>query len=230
MSNFAERFKAAREHAGISQRALGRRIGYSGSAISQWEAGVIEADNIRVAALEMAAGIMGVSVRYLRTGKEDDSRGEVPGGLRAAQPDVRQLPVISMVQAGHGREAADPYPRGYAEQSVSVDAELAQDLGRLAFALEITGESMLEEFHPGDIVIIDPAVKPLPGDFVVARIESDGSATFKKYRSRGRDAEGHEIFELVPLNADYPTVVVNAANPGSIIGTMMEHRRRRRRH
>ena len=51
MSNFAERFKAARERAGISQRALGRRIGYSGSAISQWEAGVIEADNIRVAAL-----------------------------------------------------------------------------------------------------------------------------------------------------------------------------------
>ena len=136
MSNFAERFKAARERAGISQRALGRRIGYSGSAISQWEAGVIEADNIRVAALEMAAGIMGVSVRYLRTGKEDDSRGEVPDGLRAAQPDVRQLPVISMVQAGYGREAADPYPRGYAEQSVSVDAELARDLGRLAFALE----------------------------------------------------------------------------------------------
>ena len=88
MSTFAERFKAARERAGISQRALGRRIGYSGSAISQWEAGVIEADNIRVAALEMAAGIMGVSVRYLRTGKEDDSRGEVPAGLRAAQPDV----------------------------------------------------------------------------------------------------------------------------------------------
>lgn len=230
MSTFAERFKAARERAGISQRALGRRIGYSGSAISQWEAGVIEADNIRVAALEMAAGIMGVSVRYLRTGKEDDSRGEVPAGLRAAQPDVRQLPVISMVQAGLGREAADPYPRGYAEQSVSVDAELARDLGRLAFALEIIGESMLDEFHPGDIVIIDPSVKPLPGDYVVARMEDDGSATFKKYRSRGRDAEGHEVFELVPLNPDYPTITVNAANPGSIIGTMMEHRRRRRRH
>ena len=230
MSTFAERFKAARERAGISQRALGRRIGYSGSAISQWEAGVIEADNIRVAALEMAAGIMGVSVRYLRTGKEDDSRGEVPAGLRAAQPDVRQLPVISMVQAGLGREAADPYPRGYAEQSVSVDTELARDLGRLAFALEIIGESMLDEFHPGDIVIIDPSVKPLPGDYVVARMEDDGSATFKKYRSRGRDTEGHEVFELVPLNPDYPTITVNAANPGSIIGTMMEHRRRRRRH
>ena len=191
---------------------------------------MIEADNIRVAALEMAAGIMGVSVRYLRTGKEDDSRGEVPAGLHAAQPDVRPLPVISMVQAGLGREAADPYPRGYAEQSGSVDAELARDLGRLAFALEIIGESMLDEFHPGDIVIIDPSVKPLPGDYVVARMEDDGSATFKKYRSRGRDAEGHEVFELVPLNPDYPTITVNAANPGSIIGTMMEHRRRRRRH
>lgn len=229
MTTFAERFKEARERADISQRALGKRIGYTGSTISQWEAGVIESDNIRVAALEMAAGIIGVSVRYLRTGKEDESRGEVPEGLRAALPDVRQLPVISMVQAGLGREAADPYPRGYGEQSVSVDAEMAKDLGRLAFALEITGESMLDEFYPGDIVIIDPAIKPLPGDYVVARIESDGSATFKKYRSRGNDAQGQAIFELMPLNPDYPTVVVNAENPGSIIGTMMEHRRRRRR-
>ena len=52
---------------------------------------------------------------------------------------------------------------------------------------------------------------------------------FKKYRPRGHDSNGHEIFELVPLNQDWPTITVNADNPGQIVGTVMEHRRRRRR-
>jgi len=81
----------------------------------------------------------------------------------------------------------------------------------------------------GDVVIIDPGVRPLPGDFVVAKVEADDSATFKKYRPRGADESGVPIFELVPLNEDYEVIRISAANPGTIIGTMMEHRRRRRR-
>ena len=63
----------------------------------------------------------------------------------------------------------------------------------------------------------------------MAKVDSDESATFKKYRARGSDANGVAIFDLVPLNSDYATVTVSSSNPGTIIGTMMEHRRRRRR-
>ena len=54
-------------------------------------------------------------------------------------------------------------------------------------------------------VTIDPDEAPRPGDFVVA---SNGSeeATFKKYRPRGIDENGQEVFELVPLNDDFPTL------------------------
>lgn len=225
---FGERFREAREAAGYSQRALGKKIGYSGSAISQWESGDTHPDLIRRAALEMAAGLLRVSVNKLLTGR-DDEHAEVPDGLKAAPDDVRNVPVISLVQAGFGRDGEDPYPRGEGSGSVLVDADLAQSLSRLVFALEITGESMLEEFRPGDVVIIDPMVKPQPGDYVVAKLDRDSAATFKKYRARGSGANGEPIFELVPLNPDFATITVSSDNPGRIIGTMMEHRRRRRR-
>jgi len=226
---FGERVREAREAKGLSQRSLGAKANISGTAIKLWEDGTTDPENIRNAALEAAAGALGVTVKYLKTGKDGREIAEAPPGLKLANDGVRSVPLISHVQAGYGVAAIDAYPRGEGAQEVGVDSELAEKLGRLAFALEIEGESMMDEFRPGDIVIIDPNVKPLPGDFVVAKLESDDSATFKKYRPRGNDDDGAPIFELVPLNEDYNITRVSAVNPGHIIGTMMEHRRRRRR-
>jgi SOS-response transcriptional repressor LexA len=80
----------------------------------------------------------------------------------------------------------------------------------------------------GDLVIIDPSVKPRPGDFVVAKLANEDEATFKKYRPRGSNPDGGEIFDLVPLNEDYHTIRVDQDRPGFVVGVMMEHRRRRR--
>lgn len=230
MSNFAERFREAREATGLSQRAFAKKIGVTGATISNWESGVTDPDNIRAALLELAAGVLGKPVAYLRTGKDRREVAEAPPGLALADDSVRTLPVISYVQAGYGKGAVDAYALGQGSEQIGVDRDIAADLGRLAFALTIEGESMMDEFRPGDLVIIDPSVKPRPGDFVVAKVDSDESATFKKYRARGVDpATGIELFDLVPSNPDWPTVSVGPGNPGQIIGTMMEHRRRRRR-
>lgn len=229
MSSFAERLIEARTKCGMSQRELARIAGLTGATLSNWETGVASPTSIRAAALETVAGALGVSARWLLTGKADEPRGEVPDGLLRAAEDVRNIPVVSMVRAGLGAEAVDSYARGDGNTFVTVGADLAPTLSRLTFALEIQGDSMADEFRPGDIVIIDPSVRPLPGDYVVARLDSDQSATFKKYRARGNETNGMPIFELVPSNPDYPTVTVNADNPGRVIGTMIEHRRRRRR-
>jgi SOS-response transcriptional repressor LexA len=98
-----------------------------------------------------------------------------------------------------------------------------------AFALEITGESMTPEFGEGDLVFIDTGVEPLPGDYVVAAIQGQAEATFKKYRPRGKDENDEPIIELAPLNSDYPTLTLSAKNPGHVVGTMIEHRRFRKR-
>lgn len=136
---------------------------------------------------------------------------------------LRPVPRISFVQAGPWREVVDPYAPGAAEDYLLTD----QDLGPQAFALTIQGDSMTPDFREGDIIIIDPDVRPSPGDFVVARNGHD-EATFKKYRPRGINERGESVIELVPLNDDYPSLRSDCT-PLEIIGTLMEHRRYRRR-
>jgi SOS-response transcriptional repressor LexA len=136
---------------------------------------------------------------------------------------MHRIPLISYVQAGEMTEIVDPYAIGAAAEWLLTDLDLSAN----AFALKIKGDSMLPEFREGDTVIIDPAVLPLPGDYVVAKNGSN-EATFKKYRPRGINEQGQDVFELIPLNEDYAPMRSDLT-PIRIIGTMVEHRRYRRR-
>lgn len=142
---------------------------------------------------------------------------------------MKKIPVISEVQAGLMTNHGDPDIAGAAIENgdyIFVDEELPDG----SFALRLRGDSMEPTFSQGDIVVIDPTIRPLPGDFVIAQ-RCDGAeseSTFKKYRSRGTDTQGREIFELVPLNPDYPTLCSDREQC-QIVGVMIEHRRRYRR-
>lgn len=133
--------------------------------------------------------------------------------------------MISYIKAGQWTEVVDPYALGDGIELIATDLPVSDR----TFALIIDGTSMSPDFEPGDKVIIDPEVSPQPGDFVAAKLDRDGGATFKKYRPRGHDKKGIEIIELVPTNPDWPTMMMDAAHPGHVIGTMVEHRRYRRR-
>lgn len=148
---------------------------------------------------------------------------EAAANVAPAPLGTRRIPLVSYVQAGHMTEAVDPYALGDADEWMLTDLDLSAN----AFALKIKGDSMLPEFREGDTVIIDPVVPPLPGDYVVAK-NGENEATFKKYRPRGVNEHGHQVFELVPLNEDYPSMRSDIT-PIRIIGTMVEHRRYRKR-
>ncbi len=85
---------------------------------------------------------------------------------------------------------------------------------------------MEPEFIDGDIVIIDPSVSPLPGDFVVAK-NNEEEATFKKYRPRGKNDQGIDYFELIPLNEDYAPLRSDLEHL-RVIGTMVMCIKKRR--
>lgn len=163
----------------------------------------------------------------VRPGEMDVPKEEA---INLTQRDPRRVPLISWVNAGKGDEAIDPYAKGDGEEMIAIDDTLA--LSKYSFALRIKGISMVrpdgEGFHPGDIIIIDPEIKPKPGDYVVAFLEQEGKSTFKKFRSRGNSKQGTPVFELVPLNPDYPTITIDEYYPGRIVGTMMEYRKRRK--
>jgi SOS-response transcriptional repressor LexA len=135
---------------------------------------------------------------------------------------VTRIPLISYVQAGSFTEVFDNFQPGDADDWLMTDLRISSH----AFALQIKGDSMLPEFKPGDRVIIDPDVEPHPGDFVVAK-NGTNEATFKKYRPRGANQSGAAVFELVPLNDDFPSIRSDL-EPLRIIGTMVEHRKYRK--
>lgn len=147
---------------------------------------------------------------------------QTPGGSNAefaALSGVMSVPVISYVQAGMWTEIINSFQPGDASDWLMTSNRHSRE----TFVLTVRGNSMEPDFKEGDVVIIDPRVKPRPGSFVVAKNGRE-EATFKKYRPRSIDVLGNEVFELVPLNDDYPTMR-SSDQPIEIIGTMVEHRR-----
>lgn len=161
----------------------------------------------------------------------DADHSNIPGAdfqrfdqnVRPSPMGTRAIPVISAIQAGAMREITVPYAAGDGFATIYVDDSYSQ----WAFGLEIEGDSMMPDYQPGDVVIIEPEWEPRPGDCVAAR-NGKQEATFKKYRLRGSTPEGNDIFELVPLNDNYPTVRSDET-PLTIIGVMAELRRKTRR-
>lgn len=203
---------------GLTEQQLADLVGVSRGAVQQWEKeGGTAPKRGNQAAVAKA---LGLTVAQLMAG-QDAFANTAEAGVGSTR-----IPLISSVQAGNLTAIMDDYSAGAAAEYLLTDLPVS----KYTFALEIRGNSMLPEFKEGDRVIIDPEVRPQPGDFVAARtmdVHGHPDATFKKYRPRGVNERGEEVFELAPLNDDYPSLRSDTT-PLEIIGTMVEHRRYRR--
>lgn len=225
----SERIKLAMDQAGMSQVDLARACGVKPPSVHGWLSG--KSKYLRGENLLQAARALGVRQDWLASGtgpmRSNDAGSDASEtfdeNVLPAPIGLRQVPVISSVQAGALRDMESPYPAGAGYAMEYTD----QNLSRWAFALDVDGLSMAPQFQPGDRIIVDPELAPNPGDFVVARNGSE-QATFKKYRPRGIDANGEMIFELVPLNEDYPTLRSDTEHL-VVIGVVTEHRKKLRR-
>lgn len=212
----------------MSQDELAKRIGITRVSISKWESGL---NQPKGRYLNDLAEALGVTVDWLLTGSGDTpelaEEQPIPGYHNvepAVIPQGNRVPILSYVQAGNWREMC--------EQATTFDGNVEYvsagiDIGPRGFGLWLRGNSMTPIFNEGDLVIVDPDESPRPGDYVVAKNGSEG-ATFKKYRPRGIDEHGQEVFELVPLNDDYPSMHSDRQHI-EIIGVMVEHRIFRKR-
>ena len=202
----------------ITQEALAEKLGVTQGAIGHWLNGRREPSLDIIIAIFKALGMPGV--KFNTSGEVIDD-GDVE--LAPVSIGLRKIPIISYVQAGCWTESAECRELDGSIKYITTDL----DVGGRTFAVEIQGDSMLPEFLEGDVVMIDPDEPPHPGDFVVAK-NGEHEATFKKYKPRGYNDAGQEWFELVPLNDNYPPMRSDVCQI-KIIGTMVEHRRYRRR-
>ncbi|SFI30961.1 XRE family transcriptional regulator [Nitrosomonas sp. Nm34] len=136
------------------------------------------------------------------------------GGLSKATIGTRKLSLIN------DKQVTDYITSNNFESDKFVFTE--RNLSLKAFALDITDESMTPEFNKGDAVIVDPEVKPEPGDFVVASVGKE--SYFRKYKMREIITNGEPAFDLSPLNDAFPTISSDLTQGAKIIGTVVEHR------
>lgn len=211
--SFGDNLKRERKRARLKQSDIADALEVTVQAVSAWERNLNEPEFGRVVRI---AELLGVSL---------DALTDDVGSIETLLPQqVWRAPLLNSVAAGAWASIIDASERPPVERSFEVSERPVGEV----FALEVEGQSMRPDFRDGDIIIIDTGVAPDPGDFVVAQLDGEPKATFKRYRLRGYDEDGQPIVELAPINPDYPTLVMDAKRPGRIIGTMIEHRRKRR--
>ncbi len=214
------RIKSQRAVSGMTQEALAKLLGVNRVSVSQWERGDTSPKGDNLINLAKALGVRPEWLLFGEDGGISESRNPGYRNVEPAEiPRGSQVPILSYVQAGHWREMC--------EQATAFDGNVeyvtaSVDIGPCGFGLWLRGKSMEPRFSEGDLLLADPDVAPKPGDYVIAKNGSE-EATFKKYRPRGIDETGRDVFELVPLNEDFPTLHSDR-QPITIIATVIEHR------
>lgn len=116
-------------------------------------------------------------------------------GQAGARAGGRAIPLIGLVEAGTGGFFDDSgFPAGS-----GWDEALFPDMrDENAYALEISGDSMLPLYRDGDTIVVSPASSVRRGDRVVVRT-ADGEVMAKiLHRRKAR------TIDLVSLNPDHP--------------------------
>jgi phage repressor protein C with HTH and peptisase S24 domain len=125
----------------------------------------------------------------------------VGSGNRATGPRVNPIPLIGFAQAGSGGFFDDGgFPVGAGWDEVHFP-EVSDDN---AYALEVTGDSMLPLYREGDIIVVSPNSGVRRGDRVVARTV-DGEVLAKILVRRTA-----KTIELGSLNPDHAPLVLPA--------------------
>ncbi len=137
------------------------------------------------------------------SGAPVDEFMEVLAGKKGQPPKRRVLPLLGFAKAGRGGFFDDGgFPAGEGWDEVEVPGVT----DTTAYALEITGDSMMPVYREGDTIIVSPAATVRKGDRVVVRTE-DGQVMAKIMKKQTAKS-----IELASFNPEHPDRVVDARN------------------
>lgn len=122
-------------------------------------------------------------------------------GRKGQPPKRRHIPLLGLARAGKGGYFDDSgFPAGSGWDEIDVPGVTDSN----AYALEITGDSMLPVYREGDIVIVSPSSAIRKGDRVVVKTR-DGQVMAKIMQRQTA-----KTLELASFNPDHPTRTVDA--------------------
>lgn len=137
------------------------------------------------------------------SGASVDEFMEILSGKKGAPPRRRVLPLIGFARAGKGGffdDSGFPVGQGWDEVEVPGVTDTT------AYALEITGDSMLPVYREGDTIVVSPGATIRKGDRVVVRT-GDGQVMAKILQKQSARS-----VELASFNPDHPVKTLDAKN------------------
>ncbi|OEC84755.1 helix-turn-helix domain-containing protein [Acinetobacter sp. YK3] len=223
MRTLAERLRYAMEvlpPKKIKGVDLARAVGVKPPSVSDWLSGkskTMEGEN-----LLKVSKFLGVNINWLATGNGSpiEKNKQEKDGLDSTllrDHNLQKIPLLNYAEVDLWKKIQsheiEPKKHTYTVSFSNVPESL--------FSLIVQGNSMEPEFKEGDILIVDTLTPPKPGNYVIS-INGSHEALFRKYRVACHDKNGKEIFELIPINQDYP-VISSMTHDIKIIGVVKRY-------
>lgn len=103
---------------------------------------------------------------------------------------------------------------------ISVSTALLPELSQEAFALKMADDSMLPEIRVNDVLVIDPAMSPNPGDYVGVSVGGKSDVIVCQYKKLSYTSSE---FELLTLNDHWPNIKGKSDIAVMIIGVVVQN-------
>lgn len=163
--------RVLRDRKGLTQEELGKAVGVSSMAVSQWENGRAVP---RMGSIERLADVLEVSKSVLIG---DDAPASLPdGAIPQRIPSKRAyLPLLGRVHAGDAQEP------DVIEDKIPVPFEIWES-HKQGYLLEVEGNCMSKVYPEGCHILVDPNKPPMNGSIAVVKINDDDYVMRRMYK------------------------------------------------
>ena len=202
-SGFNKRFKERRTEKGLSHEKIARVVGITKQGVARWD----EDTQPRAAKLKTVANLLETTVEWLLTGRgeHNNNSGLLSG---ATQNHIQRGRLVPQVDADDAIVLSNDQ-RQLLKSKVHTHFPCSDH----AFAVTVFDRSNTPEYRIGDSIVIDPAVKCVPGDMVFA---SAGDPAEPKI---GKLSNATGKLQIVPLNPDWAPIEIDH---NDVIGKIVE--------
>lgn len=161
---------------GLTQEELGKAVGVSSMAVSQWEN---DRAVPRMGSIERLSKTLGVTKSQLL---DDGTNGNlwhkvIPGAIKAVPGEFVEVPVIGRIHAGKPTEAesveyaAVPIPKSLVDSDPDCYACISE------------GDCMNKVYPEGCIIIVSPNKEPINGSVAVVSIDGNEAVMRRMYKT-----------------------------------------------
>ena len=208
-----QRIYEARKAKGLSQQGLANlTIDLKQSRINNWENGLRTPGPEEIKQLANALEVPAAFLMCLSDEKQENQTKKLS----------RVIPLFVHHQACNTAH----YLKELREQGeldnvilIAASTGLLPKLGADTFALKMSNDSMMPEFRPNDILVIDSSAAPEPGNYVAVKMSGKLEVIICQYKKLSYNSSE---FELLTLNDHWPNIKVIDGVDVEIVGKVVQ--------